>query len=266
MKKTGTIFDIKKFAVHDGPGIRTTVFFKGCPLHCLWCHNPESFCAEPQQMLSNNKIGSQKFENKITLGREISADQLLIEILKDEVFYKTSGGGVTFSGGEPLAQIDFLENLLSKCKNKNIHTTVDTSGFVNISKLKQVINLVDLWLYDLKLFDNGLHKKFTSVENNLILSNLEFLLNNKENVNIRIPLITEITDTESNLDLILSYLKKIGFDQKINLLPYHNSAASKYKKLDLKNPVKTLIKQTPVKLKQIERRFTDAGFSAKLGG
>ena len=166
---TGYVFDIKKFAIHDGPGIRTTVFLKGCPLRCWWCHNPESI--KQIKIDENNSCTA----SETSIVRKYSVNELLKIIQKDLIFYDESDGGVTFSGGEPLIQIDFLELILQKCKSEYIKTAIDTCGYVKTESFERIYKYTDLFLYDLKLFDDELHRKYTGVSNNLIKENLEFL-------------------------------------------------------------------------------------------
>ena len=173
----GLIFDIKRFAVHDGPGIRTSVFLKGCPCSCRWCHNPESIKPYPQKISKTISLDGKTFKKEEFIGSSMCVFDVMSEIRKDKIFYDESGGGVTFSGGEPLMQSEFLLELLKECKNENIHTTVDTSGFVNEGKLLEIIDYVDLFLYDLKLINNELHKKYTGVSNKMILQNIQILVN-----------------------------------------------------------------------------------------
>ena len=198
--KTATIFDIERNSYVDGPGIRTTVFFKGCNLHCSWCHNPESQSPKPQMLVYKNKCtGCGKCKEKCpnalkkcelcgrcTLycphdardicGKEYTVDEVMREILKDKLFYENSGGGVTFSGGECMLQIDFLEEILKACKENGIHTAVDTAGHVPYERFEQILPYTDLFLYDVKCFDSDKHKQYTGVENQLILKNLKFMI------------------------------------------------------------------------------------------
>ncbi|MCK5303634.1 MAG: radical SAM protein, partial [Candidatus Heimdallarchaeota archaeon] len=175
--ENGMIFDIKHFAVHDGPGIRTTVFFKGCPLSCWWCHNPESKNPNPEERESPSKILSEASKKcgKDIVGREVQVSEVIEELLKDVIFYDESGGGVTFSGGEPLMQVDFLSSLLKECKKNGVHTCIDTSGYTPRQIIDAVVKNVDLFLYDLKLMNNKEHEKYTGIGNEIIMQNLEYL-------------------------------------------------------------------------------------------
>ncbi|NHZ87227.1 MAG: radical SAM protein, partial [Planctomycetia bacterium] len=167
MNETGIIFDIKKYAIHDGPGIRTTVFFKGCTMECQWCHNPESKNFGIEEFVIKDRV--KKSTKHEIVGYEMTIDEVMEKIEKDRVFYDESNGGVTFSGGEPLVQINFLLELLKVCKKSNIYTVVDTSGEASWKDFEKILNYVDLFLYDLKIIDNELHKKYTGVPNKRVL-------------------------------------------------------------------------------------------------
>jgi pyruvate formate lyase activating enzyme len=249
---TATIFDIQRNSYVDGPGIRTTVFFKGCNLRCLWCHNPESQSPKPQMMLYKNKctgcgkckekcpnhLESCELCGKCTIycphdareicGKEYTVDEVMREILKDKVFYENSGGGVTFSGGECMLQIDFLEEILKACKENGIHTAVDTAGCVPFEYFERILPCTDLFLYDVKCFDSEKHKQYTGVGNELILENLKRLLATDKSVWIRIPIIPTINDTEEELQGIKEYIFSCGKPAKFELLPYHAMGEHKY--------------------------------------
>ena len=251
-----TIFDIERNSYVDGPGIRTTVFFKGCNLRCAWCHNPESQSAKPQMMFYKNKCtGCGKCREKCPnsmkkcdlcgrcslfcpqdardiCGKEYTVDEVLKEILKDKAFYETSGGGVTFSGGECMLQIDFLEGILKECKKNGIHTAVDTAGNVPFEFFERIIPYTDLFLYDVKCFDSDKHRQYTGVENQLILKNLKSLLAKSTPVWIRIPIIPTVNDTEEELQRIKEYLSSCGIPEKVELLPYHAMGEHKYAAID----------------------------------
>ena len=172
----GLIFDIKRFSVNDGPGIRTTVFFKGCPLKCLWCHNPEGRSGNVQDVISSHMIGNKTFACSESIGREITINEVIDEIEKDRVFYEESNGGVTLSGGEPFFQFEFLAEILKNLKNKNLHIALDTTGYTNNENIIKIKEYVDIFLYDIKLMDDDLHIKYTGVSNNIILKNLKYLI------------------------------------------------------------------------------------------
>lgn len=252
----GTIFDIEHGSFVDGPGIRTTVFFKGCNLNCAWCHNPESRSAKPQMMFYKDKCigcgkckeicrnGLEKCElcgkcvlycpknaRKIS-GKEYSVDELFAEIIADKDFYGADGG-VTFSGGECMLQIDFISELLEKCRKEGINTAVDTAGNVPWESFERVLPFTDIFLYDVKLFENGAHEKWTGAGNKLILENLSKLLESKR-VWVRIPIIPGVNDTKEEMTKISEFLSLYGMPERVELLPYHRMGESKYEALGQK--------------------------------
>ena len=253
----GIIFDIERNSYVDGPGIRTTVFFKGCNLRCAWCHNPESQSGKAQMLFYKDKCtGCGKCKEKCSYsfdkctlcgrcalfcphdareicGKEYSVEEVLQEILKDKFFYDTSGGGVTFSGGECMLQIDFLLALLKECKRHGIHTAVDTAGHVAYESFEKIIPYTDLFLYDVKCYDSGMHQKYTGVGNELILSNLSKLLTSGKNVWVRIPIIPSVNDSAEEMQAIRMFLNTCGQPQKIELLPYHAMGEHKYDALGM---------------------------------
>ncbi len=185
----GLIFDIKRYAIHDGPGIRVTFFMKGCPLECWWCHNPESISPLPQTVQRTDKIGNRQFQVTEQIGKEYSVGELLDIVNRDLVFIEESGGGVTFSGGEPLMQSEFLSEALGLFRQSGIHTAVDTSGQADRRIIDRIIGDTDLFLFDIKHLDPDKHLKYTGVRNGLILDNLTYILSRGKKVNIRIPII-----------------------------------------------------------------------------
>lgn len=257
----GTIFDIKHFAVHDGPGIRQTIFLKGCPLHCVWCHNPESQLSKSQSYKKFIKIDGCEFVRQETLGYEIDAPQLLSEILGDRIFFEESGGGVTFSGGEPCMQSDFLIEMLTLCRQNGIHTAVDTSGFVNKSVFEQIAKQTDLFLYDLKLVDELEHTKYTGVSVLPILENLYWLDSQKISYIIRIPIVPAITDTPENLFGLLSVLTKLENCQRIELLPFHNISQHKYERFSIQNQLEHMLSMSAEMLNPVIEYFNKNGIS-----
>lgn len=254
---TAIIFDIQRNSFVDGPGIRTTVFFKGCNLKCKWCHNPESQSTQKQMMYYKDKcIGCGKcaevcpnqlkkcdFCGKCELycpadarkvcGKEYSAIEVFNEIAKDKIFYENSGGGVTFSGGECMLQTDFLCEILQKCKQEHIHTAIDTAGFVPWESFERVLPYTDLFLYDIKTLKDDVHKEFTGVSNKPILSNLRKLLEVKANVWIRIPIIPNVNDSAENMKDVKAFLDAFK-PIKTELLPYHKMGEHKYTALGRK--------------------------------
>lgn len=249
--KKATIFDIQRNSYVDGPGIRTTVFFKGCNLKCAWCHNPESQSLKKQIMFYKDKcVGCGRCINvtekdtdfvcfndaKEICGKEYTSDEVLHEIIKDKAFYDNSKGGVTFSGGECMLQIDFLCEILQKCRENGIHTAVDTAGNVPWEYFEKILNFADLFLYDIKLLDSEKHVKYTGVDNKVILDNLKKLFEYDANVLIRIPIISDVNDTEEEMYKIKKFLKPYK-PLKIELLPYHNLGTHKYDALNMEKHV-----------------------------
>jgi pyruvate formate lyase activating enzyme len=268
MSTKGYIFDIKKYSINDGPGIRTTVFFKGCPLRCWWCHNPESQRKLPEEFeeCTFRWHLSHDYENKNRVGSEVNSDQVMKEIEKDIPFYEESKGGVTFSGGEPMLQIDFLNDLLTRCNNKNIHTAVDTTGYTEFEKLERIYDVTDLFLYDLKLMNNDLHLKYTGVSNEKILENLKKLTKLGNKVVLQIPVIPTITDSGKNLDEMIKFISSLKNIREINLLPYHKSAGTKYSKMKKENKLPDLEPPTSGEMEKIKLSFSITGHSVKIGG
>ncbi len=230
----GLIFDIKRYAVHDGPGIRTTLFFKGCPLSCWWCHNPEGIRKEPEEVVTVHKMEGKDFPVKETVGRWMTVDEVMREINKERTFMEESEGGVTFSGGEPLWQSEFLEDLLLECKREGYHTAVDTTGHTSRESLRRIMDTTDIFLYDLKHMDDAMHMKFTGVSNRLILENISFLAAEEKDLFIRIPVIPGINNDPGNMNRTLWFLQGLKEAvREVDLLPYHALAAHKYEKFGL---------------------------------
>jgi pyruvate formate lyase activating enzyme len=262
----GTIFDIKHFAVHDGPGIRQTVFFKGCPLNCWWCHNPESQNPKPEKYVKTTKLDGKKYQKEETVGYKISTEELFTTIQGDKVFFEESGGGVTFSGGEPMMQADFMCEMLKLCKKNGIHTCIDTTGFASSEKIKKVAELADCFLFDIKLIDDNLHQKFTGVPVHGIIENLKWLDENSKNVTLRFPVIPGITDTEKNISEIILFLKSLKNIKQIDLLPYHNISNGKYNRFKMENKMKNTKPMSDEDMIKLKSEFESIGFKVGIGG
>ena len=216
----GTIFSIEDFAVNDGPGIRTTVFLKGCPLCCQWCHNPEGISFKPQILIKKNGEES-------VCGKTITSDELAEKLLRDEKIFQLNEGGVTFTGGEPLSQSDFLLDVLSKIRPR-IHTAVETSGFATSKIFRKVVENIDLVLIDNKSTDTQIHKKYTGVDNSQILENLHWLCKADTPFIVRVPLIPTVNDSLENLEKLSDILKGAKNLIRVELLRYHKTAGAKY--------------------------------------
>lgn len=245
------IFDVQRNSYVDGPGIRTTVFFKGCNLRCAWCHNPESQSTQKEILFYKSKcIGcgrclgvtadSEDFicfcDAKSICGKVYTVGELFREISRDVAFYSSSNGGVTFSGGECMLQADFLERILKECKISGIHTAVDTAGHVPYERFEQILPHTDLFLYDVKCMDAEKHKKYTGVTNELILENLSRLLKIKWPVWVRIPIIPTVNDTVEEMTAIRDFLKIHGYPERVELLPYHAMGEHKYAAMGTEAP------------------------------
>lgn len=290
--ENATIINIQKYSIHDGPGIRTTVFFKGCPLNCFWCHNPESQKLAPEiiffedrctkcgtcikicpsnAIIPENCIGCGVCSDicpnnaRELSGKFFTTHELMKEIKKDEIFYEESGGGVTFSGGEPLIQSAFLKEILPLCKNREIHTAIDTCGFASWENIEQILDNIDLFLYDLKLMDDKKHIKYTGVSNKIILENLKKLSNLEKRIFIRIPIISGINDDYENIKNSAEFLSKLNIEQ-VNLLPYHKMGMEKYKRINKEYKMTGYEKPSDDKLKEIQGIFKTFDIKTRIGG
>ncbi len=279
----GKIFNIQRFCVDDGPGIRTTVFFSGCPLKCLWCHNPESWningnifyypsrcvsCGRCTKLCQCHTIsdGKHVFDRTkcVTCGKctktdcgaleytvkEYSAQEVIKEVQKDIKFFESSGGGLTVSGGEPMMQFYFLYELLSMAKESNIHTCIETSGFADTNKFEKISSLVDIFLYDYKMTDSVLHKKYTGVSNELIIKNLERLNELGAKIVLRCVIIPGINDDREHLEAIGKIADKMDSIYEVCIEPYHSMGNSKRANMD---KAATLEEIQPPQKEDIER-------------
>lgn len=249
---TPHIFRIQRYSIHDGPGIRTTLFFQGCPLACGWCHNPES---QAQSGVGSGPDG---------LAADLTTN-LIKEIEKDLIFYDESGGA-TFSGGEPLTQPGLLMELLTACREREIHTCLDTSGHAPLEILTSAARLADLILYDIKAVDGELHQKITGKPSGLILENLKHLSDQELPVILRFPLIPTMTDTKENIHQIIEFLVQETRFRQIHILPFHNTGAGKYEALDMTNSLKEINPPSKDRVEAVARQFVQSGFDTHMGG
>lgn len=221
MNKKACIFNIQKFSIHDGPGIRTVIFFKGCPLRCYWCSNPESQLGVPEEMWDN-----QKKKNTI-VGEFKTVDEIVAEVMKDEPFYEESNGGVTLSGGEVLYQAEFAIELLKELKKRGIHTACETTGFAKTEVFKEFIKHLDLIFFDVKHYDSKRHRDGTGVPNELILANLKIALSEHPNVVVRVPVIPFYNDSLDDARGFAKLFNDMGITS-VELLPFHQFGEKKY--------------------------------------
>lgn len=250
--KQGIIFDIQRFSLHDGPGIRTTVFLKGCPLRCMWCHNPESWKLAPEQMTKENG------ESRIS-GREMTADAVMEEVLADREYYENSGGGLTVSGGEPTLQLPFLLELLKVAKSAGIHTCLETSGYCEREKLDAVLPFVDLFLLDVKATDPERHKRFTGAENHLILENLDYLNRAGADILLRCPIIPGLNDKDEHIASVAALTREYPNIRGVEIMPYHDMGKGKWKELGREYALSDQKTVDETQKQQLLERFQQAG-------
>ena len=250
------IFDIKRFAIHDGPGIRVTVFFKGCPLSCKWCHNPEGI---PQGIYKHSETVD--FDG-VQIKRDVDVGRWVDSI--DLIFMDESGGGVTFSGGEPLLQPEALMDLLDLCRERGMHTTVDTSGYGSKKVMLEVCKRSDLILFDLKSVNDARHTEYTGMSNNIILGNLDIVLHSGTETIIRIPLVPGFNDDASEIRDMLDYLARYERPAQVDILPYHSYANHKYKKFQTRMEPFTV--PSPELIREVQEAFESVGYRVTTGG
>jgi pyruvate formate lyase activating enzyme len=301
MTTDGIIFNLQKFSVHDGPGIRTTVFLKGCPLRCRWCHNAESQAAGPEPMVRGDlctgcgacvascpeqaiRLVGERPETDLAActrcgrcllfcprncraicGERRTVTEVVQEVLKDRVFYQQSGGGVTFSGGEPLEQVDFLAESLAACKIEKLHTAVDTSGFAPWDAFERVLAVTDLFLFDLKVMNPATHQAYTGVSNRMILENLVRLSAETDRIFIRIPVVPTVNDDADNIRQTIDFLNSIRF-QRLHLLPYHRLGGGKAGQLGRDSRWAEVAPPTVEQMEAVRDQFAGAGLEPVIGG
>ena len=301
----GRVFNVQRFSVHDGPGIRTTVFLKGCPLRCRWCHNPEGISPAPEMMILANRCihcgrcvevcpsglateaGLAEVEGRQCTvcgtcaetcpaaarqlaGRSMTAGEVLAEVLRDRIFYDDSGGGVTFSGGEPLMQPRFLRAALAACREEGVHTAVDTCGFCRRGELLATAPLADLFLFDLKVMDEERHRQLTGVSNRPILQNLEALARAHDRIWIRIPVIAGLNDDRDNMAATARFVAALPGVRRVSLLPYHSTGEPKRQRLPRAGeppaPSPDLTAPDPERLAALAGELAAAGLESSIGG
>jgi pyruvate formate lyase activating enzyme len=263
----GIIFDIKRFAVHDGPGIRTTVFFKGCPLSCPWCHNPEGIDRNPFKSVKRIMLDGETYEQPEMVGRSFTVNEAMKMIIRDRVFFEESDGGVTFSGGEPLLQPEFLHSLLTTCHLEGLHTAIDTCGQVQQDALETILPYTDLFLFDFKHHDPVKLETFTGASHKLITNNLEYILKMGKTVHIRIPVIPSFNNKENDMMQMMSALKSMpGQIRQVDLLPYHSLGRNKYRRFGMINTMENTPEFNKDEIQSAYQIFKRAGFQVTIGG
>lgn len=301
----GRILNIQKFSIHDGPGIRTTLFVKGCPLECRWCHNPESIGYERDIMVDFEKcsscgsctslcdndalkmvevaegnilvankslcIGCGKCETYCIneaisiVGRDMEVDDVIEELLKDRLFYEESGGGVTISGGEPLVQADFITKILKRLKEEGIHTAVDTCGQVPFKNFEKVMEYTDLFLYDIKIGDESKHLEYTGASNKRIIENLKRLSESGAAIKARMIMIDGVNTEDEDIEKIIDILEETDVSE-INILPYHNISNHKYRKLGKSYKKDGMAVPSRERLEEIKGMLEEKGYEVAIGG
>lgn len=264
----GLIFSVKRYSIHDGPGIRVTFFMKGCPLNCMWCHNPEGISSFPETVIQTNKVGEKEFINSEEVGKYYTVENILEILEKERVFINQSKGGITFSGGEPMIQFEFLLQALKACKENGYHTAVDTSGYSSAENYKSIIPFTDLFLFDIKHLDEVRHLEFTGVSNIVILDIYRLLLESDTDVMIRVPVIPGFNDDPDHWEKLKKFLisTKTKSLKKIHLLPYHKIGSSKYKKFNLPYRMEGVEPPAKEKMQELKEFFIEAGVKIKIGG
>jgi pyruvate formate lyase activating enzyme len=264
----GLIFSVKRYSIHDGPGIRVTFFMKGCPLSCVWCHNPEGISTVQESIISTKRIGEMEFRSKEEVGKYYTVNDVLEILEKEKVFINESKGGVTFSGGEPMIQVEFLLEALEACKKEGYHTAIDTSGFSSAENYKSIIPFTDLFLFDIKHLDEVSHIKSTGVSNTGILDNYRLLLNSGRDLMIRFPVIPGFNDDSAHLKNLRNLIDstKTSSLKRINLLPFHKIGSSKYKRFNIPYRMDGAEPPSAEKMKIMKEYFMETGIKVKIGG
>ena len=257
MATLGRIFNIQRFSIHDGPGIRTIVFFKGCPMRCAWCCNPESQSFEIEEMYEAGRVK--------TVGRDVSVADVMPEILADLPYYRRSGGGVTLSGGEVLCQSTFAAELLSECKSAGLHTAIESAATLSYDKIERLLPYLDLYLMDIKHMDSAKHKEFTTHDNTLILENARRVAKSGVELVIRTPVVPGFNDTEEEILAIARFAKEIGA-KEYHLLPYHRLGSDKYDGLSRAYAMKDIEPPEKEKMQYLLSVAERTGITCQIGG
>jgi pyruvate formate lyase activating enzyme len=264
----GLIFSVKRYSIHDGPGIRVTLFLKGCPLSCWWCHNPEGISAEIETVEQIEKVGQREFRKTEQAGKFYSVKDIIEILDKERIFINESEGGVTFSGGEPMMQTEFLVEALKACIENGYHTAVDTSGYSSPENFLKIIPWTDLFLYDIKLMDDSMHMKYTGISNTLILSNFRLILESGKDIFLRIPVIPGFNDDRDNLNKLIQFVsdhRRLNL-KRISLLPYHKIGKAKYQKFNV--PYRMIDTEFPSRqrMNELKEYFSETGILTRIGG
>ncbi|MCX6303100.1 MAG: glycyl-radical enzyme activating protein, partial [Bacteroidia bacterium] len=264
----GLIFNVKRYSIHDGPGIRVTFFIKGCPLSCMWCHNPEGISPEQQKAEQIEKVGEKEFTRIEEVGKYYSVNDIIKILDKERIFIDESGGGVTFSGGEPLLQTEFMTEALKACRENGYNTAVDTSGYSPSENFKAVFPYTDLFLFDIKHMDDTRHIELTGVSNSLIMSNFKLILDSGKDIFIRVPVIPGLNDEPENLRKLKEFLVSSKTDnlKKISLLPFHKIGKSKYNKFNIPYRMNDVELPSRQRMNELKEYFSDIGIKVQIGG
>ncbi len=254
----GRIFDIQRFSIHDGPGIRTIIFLKGCKLRCKWCCNPESQEYEIQTMMVQGK-------NKI-IGRDVTVDEMMEEIKKDLSYYRRSGGGVTLSGGEALLQPEFAIELLKQCQEFGINTAIESTGFASFDVIKEYLPYLDFFLMDIKHMNSEKHKAFTGKPNDLILENARKIANMGANLIIRVPVIPTFNQTPEEIKAIAMFAKTLPGVKELHLLPYHRLGQDKYEGLGRSYSLEEITPASNMEMNVLLEAAMQSGLQCQIGG
>jgi pyruvate formate lyase activating enzyme len=264
----GLIFSVKRYSIHDGPGIRVTFFMKGCPLNCIWCHNPEGISPHSETLIQTDRVGNREFSKEEEVGKYYDVETILEILHKEKVFMDQSKGGVTFSGGEPMLQSEFMLEVMKACKENGYHTAIDTSGYSPMENYLSIIPFTDLFLFDIKHLDDAKHIESTGVSNISILDNYRFLLGSGKDIMVRIPVVPGFNDDPDHLERLKQFLTatKTASLKRINLLPFHKIGSSKYRKFNITYRMGSVEPPSNSEMKKMKEFFQETGVKVKIGG